>query len=447
MSKKSGLMTDLYELTMAGAYHAAGKTSDVATFELSVRRLPPNRSYLVAAGLQQACEYLLGLSFSSDDIAHLRSLPVLESVSSDFFEYLGDLHFTGDVWAVPEGTVVFAGEPLLRVTAPVIPAQMAETYLLAALTYQTLVASKASRIVQATDGRMVVEFGSRRAHGPGAGILAARAAYIAGCAGTSNVLAGKKWSIPVYGTAAHSWTMSFESEGESFRRFLDVFGDKSILLVDTYDSVEATRTAVRLGVRFRGVRLDSGDLLDESAAVRKVLDEAGYNDALIFASGDLDEHRISDLLAAGARLDAFGVGTDLVTSRDAPALSTVYKLVEMESGGRVLRPAKLSAGKITYPGRKQVFRFSRDGEFTRDVVGLETENHASAERLLVRAIENGKLVRPLPSLQEARDRAAEQLRRLPPAVRALREPARYAVEISPELQATFERSRLSRAIK
>ncbi len=430
-----GLLTDLYELTMAAGYLAAGKGQEIATFELSVRRLPANRSFLLVAGLEQAVEYLLGLSFNGEEIDYLRGLPAFQYTDPAFFDYLRQFCFTGEVWAMPEGTVAFAEEPLLRVTAPIPQAQIVETYLMATLSYQTLVATKAARVVEAAGGRMVVEFGTRRAHGPEAGLTAARASYIAGCAGTSNVLAGQRWGIPVYGTAAHSWIMAFPEEREAFRCFLDVFREKTILLVDTYDPEEATRTAVRLGRPFRGVRLDSGDLAAQSKAVRQILDAGGHRDAIIMASGDLDERKIAALLADRAPLDAFGVGTELVTSRDAPALNAIYKLVEIERSGAAEYPAKFSEGKITYPGKKQVFRFLRDGLYHHDVVACESEAFAGGEPLLAPVLRAGRLAAPLPSLQESCERARHSLRLLPEAYRRLTGPEEYPVSRSEALEA------------
>jgi nicotinate phosphoribosyltransferase len=436
-----GLLADLYELTMAAGYLAAGKAQDIATFELSVRHLPANRSFLVAAGLEQAVEYLLGLSFSGDDIDYLRGLPVFEYTDPRFFQYLRALRFTGEMWALPEGTVVFGEEPLLRVTAPLPQAQIVETFLMATLSYQTMVATKAARLVEAAPGRSMVEFGTRRAHGPDAGLLAARASYIGGCAGTSNMLAGKRWGIPVYGTAAHSWIMAFVEEEEAFRRFLDVFREKTILLVDTYDPLEGARAAVRLGRPFRGVRLDSGDLLAQSVEVRRILDAGGYPEAIIMASGDLDEHKIAALVAQGARLDAFGVGTELVTSRDAPSLNAIYKMVEISRHGRVSYPAKFSEGKVTYPGKKQVFRFPRAGSCEYDVIACEQEDFPDSERLLEPVLREGQPVAPLPSLAEARERAARNLARLPAAVRRLHEPESYPVRRSAALEALLDKAR------
>jgi len=436
-----GLLTDLYELTMAAGYLAAGKAEQIASFELYIRSLPANRSFLIAAGLEQGVEYLLGLAFSGDDIDYLRKLPVFAGCGAEFFDYLRALRFTGDLHAVPEGTVVFAEEPLLRVSAPLPMAQIVETYLIAIIAYQTMVATKAARLVEAAAGRMVVEFGTRRAHGPQAGTTAARAAYIGGCAGTSNVLAGKRWGIPVYGTAAHSWVMAFDDEGEAFRRFIDVFGEQSILLIDTYDPIEGARIAARLPEKFRGVRLDSGDLLAQSLEVRRILDESGHRDAIVMASGDLNELKIRALIDAGARIDAFGVGTGLVTSLDAPYLNAVYKMVGIERDGEAYYPAKLSVGKVTYPGKKQIFRFSSAGSYERDLLACEGESYPGAETLVDPVIKQGRLVAPLPSAAEARATAAGSLCALPPACRRLDDPADYPVTHSAALQRLLEQAR------
>jgi nicotinate phosphoribosyltransferase len=341
----SGLLTDLYELTMAAAYFEQGRT-DRASFELFVRSLPPRRRYLVVAGLEQALDFLETLRFTADEIDYLRGQPVFKNVSREFFAFLKDLRFTGEVWAMPEGTVAFANEPLLRVTAPIIEAQIVETALLAIINHQTLIATKAARVVAAARGRPVIEFGTRRAHGIEAGVLGARAAYIGGCAGTSNVEAGRRFGIPIFGTMAHSFVMAFEREQDAFDSFLKVFPDTATILVDTYDTIAAVKSL--RGKQIPAVRLDSGDIEYLSAEVRKCLDEAGMTTTKIFVSGDLDEDRITELLDAGAPIDAFGVGTRLATSYDAPALGGVYKLVS----GRV----KLSADKATYPGPKQVWR-------------------------------------------------------------------------------------------
>jgi nicotinate phosphoribosyltransferase len=386
----SGLLTDLYELTMAAGY-VQNRFDARATFELFVRSLPRRRNYLVSAGLEQALDFLENVRFSAEDISYLRALPFFSHVHSDFFDYLSQFRFTGDVWALPEGAIFFPGEPLLRVTAPIAEAQLVETSLLSILHFQTLIASKAARVTIAAAGRPVVEFGSRRAHGVEAGVLAARAAFVGGCEGTSNTYAGRRFAIPVYGTQAHSWIMAHEDEAEAFRDFLDVFPEQSTLLVDTYDVRAAIEKIIALGRKPAGVRLDSGDLLADSLWVRRRLDRAGWNDVQIFASGDLDEDRIETLVRSGARLDAFGVGTALSTSADSPYVGVIYKLVEVELGDAVRSAAKFSQEKITYPGRKQIFRFTgEDGKFSNDVIGLDSESFAAAEPLLIPVMRAGR---------------------------------------------------------
>ena len=388
----SGLLTDLYELTMAAGY-VQNRFDALATFELFVRHLPNRRNYLVAAGLEQALDFLENVRFSSEDVAYLRALPSFRSVHSSFFDYLSRFQFAGDVWALPEGTIFFPGEPLLRVTAPIAEAQLVETGLLSILHFQTLIASKASRVTASAAGRPVVEFGSRRAHGMEAGVLAARAAFIGGCEGTSNTYAGRRFGIPVYGTQAHSWIMAHEDEADAFRDFLNVFPDESTLLVDTYDVHAAIEKIIALERKPGGVRLDSGDVLADSQWVRKRLDSTGLYDVKIFASGELDEERIEILLQSGARLDAFGVGTALSTSSDSPNIGVIYKLVEVDLGDTVRNAAKFSYEKITYPGRKQVFRFAdKDRKFSGDVIGLGTESFPGSEPLLVPVMRAGKRI-------------------------------------------------------
>src|SRR6185437_16956037 len=278
---------------MAAGYFSAGKHHDLATFELSVRRLPAHRDFIIVVGLQQALEYLANLRFTSEEIAYLRSLPQFKNSPPEFFDYLAGFRFTGNVFAVPEGTPMFAGEPILTIKAPIIESQIPETYLLSTLTFQTLIATKAARVAAAAQGREVYEFGTRRAHTPEAGVLGARASYIGGCAGTSNTLAGYRYGIPVLGTAAHSWVMSFASEMEAFERLQRLLGDRTVQLIDTYDTLEGARTAARLGDPLWGVRIDSGDLVALSREVRKILDEHGLPHARIMASGDLDETKIA----------------------------------------------------------------------------------------------------------------------------------------------------------
>lgn len=385
---------------MAAGYEAAGKVGERASFELFVRRLPERREFLIAAGLAQAVDYLLNLRFEEREIAYLRGLPQFVNASATFWDLLRGLRFTGDLWAVPEGTPMLAGEPLLTVRAPLVEAQIPETYLLSVVGFQTMIASKAARVVEAAEGRAVVEFGTRRAHSPGAGTLAARAAYIGGCVGTSNVEAGLTYGVPVMGTAAHSFVQSFQSELESHRQLQALMGESAVYLVDTYDSREGTRMAASLGRPLWGVRLDSGDLVAESKMARAILDEAGLPEAKVMVSGDINEYKIRDMLAAHAPIDAFGVGTELSTSADAPSLGVVYKLVEID--GR--STGKLSPGKRTYPGVKQVFRFP-----DRDVVSLASDCPCAEDpppRPLLRpVILGGQLVEPLPGLGEARERA------------------------------------------
>src|SRR3989454_8932012 len=374
---RSGIATDLYELTMGAAYSDAGLAPTIGTFELFVRQLPENRSFLVAAGLAQAVEFLLAMRFDGRSIDYLRGLPVFSRAPAGFWEYLAGLRFTGDVHAIPEGTVAFAGEPLVRVRAPLIEAQIVETFLLATVNHQTLVASKAARVVQAAAGKGVIEVGARRAHGFHAALFGARAAVIGGCIGTSNTLAGQTFDVPVYGTAAHSFTMAFAHETDAFRAFARTFPGHAILLIDTYDTLEGARRAAALGPAVRGVRLDSGDLLTLSRAVREILDAAGLEQTQIVASDDLNEERIAALSAAGAPIDLYGVGTDLATSRDAPALGGVYKLVAVEAGGGHRAVRKLGAEKSTYPAPKQGYRRrGADGRFSEDVLALATETLA-----------------------------------------------------------------------
>ena len=432
----SGLLTDLYELTMAAGY-VQNRFDALATFELFVRHLPNRRNYLVAAGLEQALDFLENVRFSSEDVAYLRALPSFRRVHSSFFDYLSRFQFTGDVWALPEGTIFFPGEPLLRVTAPIAEAQLVETGLLSILHFQTLIASKASRVTASAAGRPVVEFGSRRAHGMEAGVLAARAAFIGGCEGTSNTYAGRRFGIPVYGTQAHSWIMAHEDEADAFRDFLNVFPDESTLLVDTYDVHAAIEKIIALERKPGGVRLDSGDVLADSQWVRKRLDSAGLYDVKIFASGELDEERIEILLQSGARLDAFGVGTALSTSSDSPNIGVIYKLVEVDLGDTVRNAAKFSYEKITYPGRKQVFRFAdKDRKFSGDVIGLDTESFPGSEPLLVPVMRAGKRIAaavegPLAVMKRGQSRHLSDRAHLPEGILLLRTaeppfPVRYS---------------------
>ena len=428
--ENSSLLTDLYELTMAAAYWS-NQTTGMATFELYFRRLPPNRSYIIAAGLEQALHYICNLRFTEKQIEWLRNHKIFGHTDPGFFDYLASFRFSGEVWGVREGTVLFPLAPMLQIRAPLIEAQILETYLLSMINMQSMIATKASRIVQAARGRDVVDFGARRAHGPQAALLAARAAYIGGCAGTSNVLGGYLAEIPITGTAAHSFTMAFNDELAAFRSYHKNFPDDTILLIDTYDTLQAARKVKEIGPSVKGVRIDSGDLLELSRQVRQILDQDGLHSVKIIASGDLNEYEIEQLLAAGAPIDAFGVGTELVTSYDAPALGGVYKLVEATINGREVVTAKSSPGKPSYPGRKQVYRFLQKGYYTHDKICLFTERHPSGGLPLLQLyVANGKLQEELPSLDQVRRYTAEELRRLPDDYQNLSTTKEYRVLFS-----------------
>ena len=435
MREHSGLLTDLYELTMAAGYFQT-RFRGRATFELFVRHLPPHRNYLVAAGLEQALEYLENVRFSAEEIDYIRRHRSFRHIQEEFFDYLAQFRFTGDIWAMPEGTLVFPGEPLLRVTAPIIEAQIMETYLLATLSYQTMIASKAARIATAARGRQVVDFSARRAHGGLASLLSARAAEIGGCQGTSNTLAGERFGIETYGTQAHSWVMAYEDEAEAFRRFLDAFPEGSVLLVDTYDVHNAVKTILDIGRKPAGIRLDSGDLTRDSLWARRVLDRHGWKDVRIFASGDLDEYKIAEILDGGAAIDAFGVGTALGTPGDAPHLNLIYKLTEVERGGLVREAAKFSHAKATYPGRKQVFRYvNAGGEYRADTIALEDEPPEGGEVLLVEVMRGGRRILASEPIDRLRDRCLQNLDRLPQRYRQIHRSAVYPVRYSKRLTA------------
>jgi nicotinate phosphoribosyltransferase len=434
------LNTDLYQLTMAAGYFATGKAADIATFELTVRRLPAHRNFLVSAGLEQAIDYLRQFRFDAAELAYLQSLKQFANAPPEFFTYLAGLRFTGDIFAMPEGTPVFPGEPILIVRAPLIQAQLVETSLLSTIAFQTMVASKAARCTIAAQGRTIVEFGSRRAHSREAGPLAGRAAYLAGCTGTSNAQAGMLYGVPVFGTAAHSWTMAFPDEAVAFQKLHDLLGEDTVYLLDTYDTAEAAKLAMSIGPPMWGVRLDSGDLVVETKKVRRILDEGGFPQAKIMVTNDLNEWRIAELLAGGAPIDAFGVGTELATSADAPALSAVYKLVELRSGESNVYTAKYSADKVTLPAAKQVYRYP-----DRDVVALynECSSEFQGEPLLRPVLANGELVEPLPALSESRARAVAAVSHLPEELRQLNVAADRRVETSDRLLALADRVRAS----
>lgn len=435
--REAALFTDLYELTMAASYFRE-RMRDDATFSLFVRKLPRHRSFLVAAGLEDVLEFLRQFQFSEAAIRYVRSLGGFDR---EFLEFLADVRFTGAVRAVPEGTVVFGDEPLLEITAPIIEAQLVETAVLNFCHLQTLQASKAARSVLAARGRPVVDFGLRRTHGIDAGLKAARGAFIVGAEMTSNVLAGLEYGIPPAGTMAHSYVEVFPREIDAFRAFARAFPAGTTLLVDTYDTVAATHKAVTVaremearGERLAAVRLDSGDLLSLSKDVRRVLDEAGLGYVRIFASGGLDEDAVDMLLGAGAPIDAFGIGTRMNVSADAPYFDMAYKIVTY--GGRSV--LKLSPGKTTWAGEKQVYRFRGcDGFFASDLLALRDEPAPEgAEPLLRTVMRGGELVEALPSLSAIRDHARVEIAALPDSVRRLRDPDTYEVRYSERLRST-----------
>lgn len=430
----SPLLTDLYQLNMLQAYFERGHT-DTAVFEFFVRKLPERRAFLVAAGLEQVLEFLEGFAFAEADIAWLRASG---RFSEPFLSRLATLRFEGDVHAMAEGTVFFPNEPILRITAPLPVAQLVETRIINLLHFQSLIASKAARVALAAQGRRLIDFGLRRAHGAEAGLLAARASYLAGFDGTATVEAGRLWDIPLSGTMAHSFIQSFDDEAEAFEAFARARPEGLVLLIDTYDTEAAARKVVELapalardGIHIAGVRLDSGDLAALARSVRTILDAGGLTDTTIFASGGLDEDDVAGLVGAGAPIDGFGVGTSLTTSGDAPALDCAYKL--QEYAGRARR--KRSTGKATWPGRKQVWRsHGPDGRLASDVLGLK-DDQRSGRPLLELVMQSGRRVGPMPSLREIRAYAAQELARLPEPLLRLEPGPPYPVEIAASLRA------------
>ena len=426
------LFTDLYELTMAQAYEAE-HMDQLAVFELAFREMPAGRNYIVVNGLADVLEFLTNFRLETADIGYLRGR---KHLSAGFVKRLENLRFTGEVYAMPEGTLVFPNEPLVQVVAPILEAQWMETFVLNQVHFQSLAAAKASRVITAAAGRMVVDFGSRRAHGIDAALKVARATFLAGGHGTSNLLAGKLHGIPVFGTMAHSYIQAHEDELASFEAFASLYPETT-LLVDTYDTLAGVRKVIdlrrKLGKRFRvaGVRLDSGDLAALAVATRRMLDEAGLRDVRIFASSGLDEYKIRALVASGAPIDAFGVGTRLAVMADAPALDMAYKLVEYAGKGRL----KLSARKVLYPGRKQVFRQIENGRMVRDVIGRFDER-LPGEPLLRPLIQQGEPLACV-DLNESRQHLHEEMERLPEPLRGLEPAAPYPVSISHRLQSDF----------
>lgn len=431
----SPLLTDLYQLSMLAAYADEG-LNDTAVFELFVRKLPDTRNFLMAAGLDDALGFLETLAFEPADLAWIDSSGLFPH---GFARSLADFRFSGDVDAVPEGTVVFENEPILRVIAPLPEAQLVETRLVNILHCQTMIASKAARTVIASAGRRLIDFGLRRAHGAEAGLFTARASYIAGFAGSATSMAAPRYGIPVFGTMAHAYVQAHDEEAVAFERFAHALPASTVFLIDTYDTVTAARRVVKLaprlaarGIPIRGVRLDSGDLLALSREVRAVLDAGGLGATTIFASGNLDEHAVAHLVAEQAPIDAFGIGTALATSSDAPALDMVYKL--QEYAGRARR--KRSPGKATWPGRKQVFRL-RDaaGQLVRDMLTRADES-PRGEPLLAPVMRAGRRIAAAPELATVRQHAAQELAALPAALRSLEPaPKRHPVEVSAALVA------------
>lgn len=437
----NALLVDLYELTMAASY-LFYKKDTLATFDLFIRQLPPNRSYFVFAGLEDVLRYLKDLRFTRKDINYLKNLKLFPQ---EFLNYLKGFRFTGDVWAMPEGTVFFPEEPVIRITAPIIEAQIVESAILNIVNLQTTMATKASRIVLSADGRPVYDFSLRRTQGPDASLQVARCSYITGCAGTSNVLAGKIYGIPVVGTMAHSFVMSFPSELASFRAFASTFPKRTMLLVDTYDQFQGLENAIKVakemerqGNKLLGIRLDSGDLVESSKKMRRILDRNGLGYVKILASGNLDEYKIRDLLERGAKIDSFGVGTHMGVSSDMPFSDIIYKISAVtDSKGRFLPTMKLSKGKHTFPGIKQVYR----RRFKEDILAIEGERVRNAKPLLIKVMENGRIIYKFPSLEDIRIYYLENISKLPERYKRIENPDKYPILISNGLR------KLTRRIK
>lgn len=459
------LLTDLYELTMMNGYYLHGKQDEIAVFDVFFRQ---NEliTYSLAAGLEQAVDYCLNLNFGENEISYLKSLGIFDD---GFLEYLKTLKFTGDIYAVPEGTVVFPGEPIFTVKAPVMQAQLIEAAVLNIINHQTLIASKAAKVCAAAKGDNVMEFGLRRAQGPDAGIYGARAAIIGGCSSTSNVLAGQMFGVKVSGTHAHSWVMDFPSEYEAFRAYSETYPDATLLLVDTYDTLKSgIPNAIKVfdelkakGKRPLGIRIDSGDLAYTTKRAREMLDEAGYPDAIICASGDLDERLVQSLKQQGAKINSWGIGTKLITSADMPALGGVYKLAGIEKDGKIIPKIKVSdnSAKITNPGFKTIYRIydRKTGKAEADLIALRDEKfdftkpitltHPTerwktitftdyiARELPIKAVENGKLAYNTPSIKEIADYARKETETFWDEYKRLDQPHIFKVDLSDGLYA------------
>jgi nicotinate phosphoribosyltransferase len=452
-ANEAALLVDLYELTMAASYFAIGY-NDAACFNVTIRRMPPRRGFLVAAGLERLLEALENYRFEPPILDYLDSLKIF---TPEFLGFLGNMRFTGEVFAMPEGSIFFAEEPILEVHAPLIEAQLLETLVINQIGMASLIASKAARSVLAARGRRLIDFGLRRSQGADAGLIAARSSYLAGFAGTSNVLAGRRYGIPVYGTMAHSYIMAHDREREAFEHFVALFPRLSTLLVDTYDTIRGVENAVAVGrqlkeqgFKLQAVRLDSGDLVELSVKTRRILDQNGLNDVSVFASGNLDEYRIDELLRAGAPIDAFGVGTAMVVSADAPALDVAYKLAEYKGQPRL----KTSEGKLSMPGRKQVFRArNAQGGFYGDIISLADEGATTVARefkpapsevtpLLARQFSGGRRLATRPALSESRERLLDELGRLEQRYKDLQRPDTYPVRHTSALNAMIVSEKL-----
>ena len=435
----SSLTTDLYELNMVQAYLDQAEDKE-AVFEFFVRRLPARRGFLLAAGLEDALAYLETLRFSGAEIDWLKST---KRFRSNLIDYLASFRFSGDVHAIAEGTVCFPNEPLLRITAPLPMAQLVETRLINILHFQTLIASKAARMVLAAPGKILSDFGLRTAHGAEAGLFSARASYIAGFAGAANVLAGERYGIPVVGTMAHSFVQVHDDEMTAFENFARARPEGVILLIDTYDTEAGARKVVELapklkadGIAIRGVRIDSGDLATMAKKVRVILDAGGLKDVIILVSGGINEDVLQTMMAAKTPIDGYGIGVNLDASIDAPSLDCAYKL--QEYAGKPRR--KLSEGKVTWPGRKQVWRaYNADGRMRGDILSLENDTQ-SGEPLIAPVMRAGKRIAPAPTLAQIRERATRDFARLPEPLRRLESGMEYPVTISEKLKALAEQT-------
>jgi len=433
------LSTDFYELTMGAAYYQynlnnnINEEDDIAVFDLFIRKYPKNRNYIIFAGLEQVIHYIQNARFTDKTIEFLRKKEVFKKIDSSFFdEYLPEFRFKLDVWAMREGNYFFPNEPIMRIQGPMFHAQLAETYILNVINYQTLVASKASRIKNVAQNKTLLEFGTRRSHSPLAGVYAARASYIAGFDGTSNIIADIELGINSSGTMAHSFVQRFDSEMESFDIYNNIYGDNSIFLIDTYDTEQAAKLVTKFKNSIKAVRIDSGDLVDHSTKVRKILDENGCEKVLIVASSDLNEYKIRELLEKNAPIDAFGVGTELATSRDDPAIPGVYKLIEYNHKPKI----KISEDKITYPGKKQVYRFyNKQGEFNKDLLMLDDEPAPpNSEALLIPVMKEGILLEELPDLNNIQQYYNENIKSLPRGFKVLEKNHIFKLEISRKLR-------------